>query len=169
MEKQFDKAFLELIDAGDRRNLATYRNCIIEEEQRREMHQDLNSIKKSYEDTMEVYRGTRNLYALYMAVDILLIIACIVLVMFDISKGFYITAVVMTVIGVVNSMSLVKSIARFRFYQYVYQQFKGGRVVVARAKTEGEMTFPDIFGVISRDTEEVLRHKKAKLDEILGL
>lgn len=169
MEKQFDQAFVELLKSGSRHEQANYRNCIIEEERRRANHQDLKSIRQRYEDMTKFHKDGRDLTSVSVCLETALIIAGIVFIIVFLVKQQYISAAIMLVLAVLDCLSLRRSLAKFKYFYYSYEQFSNGKVAVIVPMTDGGDSFPEIFKVLSLDTEEILRSKKAKLDEILGL
>jgi len=169
MEKQFDQAFLELLKSGSRHEQANYRNCIIEEERRRLSHTDFHSLKDMYVSTTKEAKSCRKIALFFAAPSALFVVACVCFIPITIGRGLFFLTIVLGLSLVINGMNTLKFLRMFGFYNYIYQEFKNQRVAIVSVQSSSDISSPDIFRVIANDTEDILKNKKAKLDEILGL
>ena len=170
MEKmRFDEGFETLLLSGNLHNIANYRNCIIDEERRRANHQSRQSAREIYVSTMEDARMGKKYAAVYMIATWLISLICTICLIINIRNSLWLLAALVGLGALFNAGSATKCTGIYLLYRFAYNEFKKGNITVVRQKDKYEKTFPEFFSVISEDTEEVLRIKKAKLDEILGL
>ena len=167
-EKCFDEKFIELLEMGSRHDFASYRNCIIEELRMRTTKEDVEAVKDAFATVLGVQAKKRIMYAL--ATIILTIMLCINISMGILSLKIHnLGFLVLNVgIGLLNAFNVLTYSFKFVVACCMLGEYTSTVIVIPYKKSENAEQFPEIFGVISEDSEEMLNRKKAKLDEILG-
>lgn len=168
-ETYFDEAFEKLLQEGNRHDIANYRNCIIEEQRRRVTKEDVETANRIFKNVLGGQKNLRLKYGLLTLFFIVLFTLNILMIIAASSRGSFSLILLNTFVGFINILNIMLYGSKFIIQALLSPRLKNSVIVITKEKPESLSTFPEIFKVISCDNVETLCHKKARLDEFLGL
>ena len=152
----FDEEFLDLIANGDRHDLAIYRNRILDE---LKIRAEQDSHEKMADILKLATREQKSLERRYKIMSFVFVIFALIglgLVIINIIEGKIFIAVFDALIVVANSLNALM----YRQKQKMASIMFAPELLVVTSNTRGS---------VFHDDTEMLKKKKARLDEILGL
>lgn len=161
---KFDENFVKILLTGTRRDFAIYRNCLIDEMDRRKKHTDAESVRKMVGETVADTKKSRKRHFVGMIIFSLMIVISIIILKKCSHNMIIVIVSAFTILF--NTLNLVLNGANFLCESYLLEKYKEAVIVVE--KTSRMIEYPEVFKIISNDTKEMLSLKKEKLDEILG-
>ncbi len=165
---QFDEYFEAMLRKADRETCARYRNCIIDEQRRRNECKNNavqigNNIDAQYKELARMKRWQ----IAFAIISLIGAFAALNIVFGASAQGLTALKVCGIILMILNELFFIRNLLRSLLLSSILKEAENTVVYVTKAP-RANSDFPESFRNIPADSDEILRSKKQMLDELLG-
>lgn len=165
---QFDENFENILRNGDRETCARYRNCIIDEQRRRdECKNNAVQIGNTLDSQYKELARMKRLQIASAIISSIGTFAALNIVFGASAQGLTALKVCGIILMILNELFFIRGLLRSLLLSSILKETENTVVYVTRTP-RANIDFPESFRNIPIDSDAILRRKKQLLDELLG-